>query len=66
VQAIDEGQDFDATWILCLNMLLRPGGKLYLMEDDDQRLYDRPAFDIAEAVAVTCHDNYRSPASLRT
>lgn len=61
VLIIDEGQDFEPAWIQGLCQLLRPDGKLYLMEDDDQRLYDRADFDIADAVVVSSRDNYRSP-----
>lgn len=61
VLIIDEGQDFDPDWIACLCRQLRPDGKLYLMEDDDQRLYERAGFDIADAVTVQSRDNFRSP-----
>ena len=64
VLVIDESQDFEPEWIEALCGLLRPGGDLYLMEDDDQRLYARPGFDIAEAVLVSCRDNYRSPRTI--
>ncbi len=58
---IDEGQDFDPGWIDSLCQLLRPDGKLYLMEDADQQLYHQASFEIADAVTVVSHDNYRSP-----
>ena len=61
VLIIDEGQDFEPAWIEGLCHLLRPDGKLYLMEDDDQRLYDRIDFDIGGSVTVSSRDNYRSP-----
>jgi hypothetical protein len=61
VLVIDEGQDFEPAWIEALCNLLRPDGKLYMMEDDDQRLYDRDDFDIADAVTISSYDNYRSP-----
>nr|WP_229265232.1 ATP-binding domain-containing protein [Duganella sp. 1224] len=61
VLVVDEGQDFEPAWIQGLCQLLRPHGKLYLMEDDDQRLYGRDDFDIADAVTISSQDNYRSP-----
>ena len=61
VLIIDEGQDFEPAWIEALCHLIRPDGKLYLMEDDDQRLYDRADFDIDGATTVSSRDNFRSP-----
>ena len=61
---IDEGQDFDPQWIASLLPLLKPFGRLYLMEDEAQRLYDREAFDIPDAVTIICNDNHRSPRSV--
>ena len=64
VLIIDEGQDFEPEWIESLSGLLNVGGFLYLMDDDDQRLYERPGFDIPDAVTVSCRDNFRSPRSI--
>ena len=61
---IDEGQDFDPQWIASLLPLLKPSGRLYLMEDEAQRLYDREAFDVQDAVTIICNDNHRSPQSV--
>jgi superfamily I DNA and RNA helicase len=61
---IDEGQDFDSQWVSSLLPLLKPTGRLYLMEDEAQRLYDREAFDLADAVTLTCNDNHRSPRAV--
>lgn len=61
---IDEGQDFDPQWVVSLLRLLKPSGRLYLMEDDAQRLYERDAFDLPEAVTLTCNDNHRSPRAV--
>lgn len=58
---IDEGQDFDPGWIDSLCQLLRPDGRLYLLEDADQQLYHQESFEIADAVKVVSRDNYRSP-----
>lgn len=61
VLVIDEGQDFEPAWVESLSRLLHDNGRLFLLEDDEQRLYDRPDFDIADAVTVVSRDNYRSP-----
>jgi superfamily I DNA and RNA helicase len=61
---IDEGQDFDPQWVASLLPLLKPSGRLYLMEDEAQRLYDREAFDLPDAVTLTCNDNHRSPRAV--
>lgn len=61
---IDEAQDFQPDWISSVTVMLKPEGKLYLMEDPDQCLYPRDNFDIADSVVITCDDNYRSPQSI--
>jgi hypothetical protein len=61
---VDEGQDFDPEWMGSLLPQLKADGRLYVMEDDDQRLYDREGFDLSDAVTITCRDNYRSPQSI--
>lgn len=58
---IDEGQDFDASWVESLCGRLRPGGRLYVLEDPAQRLYLQQAFELADAVTIRCSDNFRSP-----
>lgn len=58
---IDEGQDFEPAWIEALCQLLHADGKLYLLEDDEQRLYNTPDFEIGDAVVVVSRDNFRSP-----
>lgn len=61
VLIVDEGQDLEPAWIEGVSTLLRPGGQLFLMDDDDQRLYERPGFEIEDAVTIISRDNYRSP-----
>jgi hypothetical protein len=58
---IDEGQDFDAGWVESLCARLRTGGRLYVLEDPAQRLYEQPEFGLADAVTIRCSDNFRSP-----
>lgn len=61
---IDEGQDFEPSWVASLLPSLQENGKLYLLEDDNQRLYQRDAFDLTDAVTVSCNDNFRSPKAI--
>lgn len=58
---IDEGQDFEPEWIESLVGQLKPDGRLYLLQDDEQRLYPRQDFAVNDAVLVTSRDNFRSP-----
>ncbi|QNA89309.1 ATP-binding domain-containing protein [Massilia sp. Dwa41.01b] len=58
---IDEAQDFDASWVESLCSRLRPNGRLYVLEDEAQRLYRQDSFDLGDAVTIGCSDNFRSP-----
>ena len=61
---IDEAQDFAPGWIESVCQLLKPGGRLYLLEDAHQRLYDQDDFELDEAVVIECRDNFRSPRAI--
>ena len=74
VLIIDELQDFDSEWLLTLVDRVKvlqgdgeaaeasPVDGLFLLDDPDQCLYaDRAEVDIADAVVVSCRENYRSP-----
>ena len=61
---IDESQDFETEWIQAITNRLKTDGKLYVMGDSDQLLYDRPLFELDDAVSVTCNDNFRSPQKI--
>ncbi len=61
---IDETQDFAPEWIQTLLNLLKPDGRVYLLGDSQQRLYDREAFHISDAVTICCQDNFRSPRAV--
>lgn len=58
---IDEAQDFDAIWVESLCNRLHPGGRVYVLEDEAQRLYQHEQFELADAVTIGCSDNFRSP-----
>ena len=61
---IDEAQDFELEWLASLTPQLKDGGRLYVLQDEDQRIYGREEFDLPEAVVVRCQDNFRSPRSI--
>lgn len=61
---IDEAQDFSPDWVAGLIHLLKEEGRLYLLEDEDQRLYPREEFDLPGAVTLRCQDNFRSPRAI--
>ena len=61
---LDEGQDLEPEWVACIVGQLKPDGRLYLMEDQDQRLYAREEYDLDGAVLVSSYENYRSPQAI--
>ena len=58
---LDEAQDMDPTWVDALSQTLLPDGKLYVMGDRQQQLYDRMIYELPSAVQIRCMDNFRSP-----
>jgi len=58
---IDESQDFNPDWVEALYKELKPEGRLYVLGDDNQNLYDKVPFDLPGAVRIECTDNFRSP-----
>lgn len=58
---LDESQDLEAEWVQALAQQLKPGGRLYLMGDPSQQIYDREGLDLPGAVVVQSMDNFRSP-----
>jgi len=61
---VDEAQDFDAAWVDSLCSRLKPDGRLYVLEDEAQRLYRQDGFDLDGAVTIECNDNFRSPRAI--
>ena len=58
---LDELQDFAPEWAELAVQRLRPDGRLYLLEDPEQQLYDdREPFDIADEVIVRSNENRES------
>ena len=58
---LDESQDLDPSWVDALSQSLLPDGRLYLMGDRQQQMYEREPFDLQGAVQIDCMDNFRSP-----
>ena len=58
---LDESQDLDPDWVEALGQALRPEGRLYVMGDRQQQLYEREAWTLPGAVQIDCMDNFRSP-----
>ncbi len=61
---VDESQDLKPEWIQALATGLGEGGRLYVLRDQDQSLYDRAAFDFPDATTIACCDNFRSPRAV--
>ena len=61
VLVVDESQDFKPEWVEALLPLLKDGGRLYVMGDPNQQLYERETFTLSDAVQIQCMDNFRSP-----
>ena len=51
-------------WVAALLPQITDDGKIYLLEDDAQRLYKREEFDLTGVVTVTCQDNFRTPGAI--
>ena len=62
---LDELQDFMPEWAELAVQRMKPDGRLYLLEDPEQQLYDdRQPFDVADEVIVFSNENFRSPRSI--
>ena len=61
---IDESQDFNPEWVDALYQELKDDGRLYVMGDENQQLYDRESFDLAGAVRIECNENFRTPQNV--
>jgi hypothetical protein len=58
---IDESQDLQPEWVQAIMGGLKPDGRLYVMGDAEQQLYEREGFNLPDAVHIQCMDNFRSP-----
>jgi len=64
VLVIDEGQDMDATWIEALLPMVKDNGRVTLLEDPEQSLYERSVFEPTDWPVIESPVNYRSPRTL--
>lgn len=64
VLVVDEGQDMDAAWIAALIPMVKPIGRITLLEDPGQGLYDRTGFRPENWPLIESPVNYRSPRLL--
>ena len=61
---IDESQDFNPEWVDALYQELKADGRLYVMGDENQQLYERESFDLTGAVRIECNENFRTPQNV--
>lgn len=61
---VDEGQDFDGSWVEPLLRQLAPGGRAWWLEDPMQRLYDRAPVELPGWVVLRDDTNYRTPRDI--
>lgn len=61
---IDESQDFNPDWVGALYQELNNDGRLYVMGDENQQLYERESFDLTGAVRIECNENFRTPQNV--
>jgi hypothetical protein len=58
---IDEGQDFEQEWVAPVMAQLRPGGRVWWLEDPMQNLYGRPPVQLPGFTVLRSPTNYRNP-----
>jgi len=61
---IDEGQDLAASWVEALLPLANSNGRITLLEDPEQVLYDRDRYMAQEWALLESPVNFRSPRAL--
>jgi superfamily I DNA and RNA helicase len=64
VLIVDEGQDFQETWVDALARLVRPEGAWWWLEDPLQNLYMREPVALPGWTVLTETTNYRSPRDI--
>jgi superfamily I DNA and RNA helicase len=61
---IDEGQDFEQPWVEPLFTRVRPGGRIWWLEDPMQNLYDRPPILLPGWTVLRALTNFRNPRGI--
>ncbi|PTB20269.1 nuclease [Trinickia symbiotica] len=64
VLIVDEGQDFQESWVEALARLVRPDGAWWWLEDPLQNLYMREPLALPGWTVLTETTNYRSPRDI--
>lgn len=64
VLIVDEGQDFQQSWVDALGRLVAPGGAWWWLEDPLQNLYMREPVTLPGWTVLTETTNYRSPGDI--
>ena len=54
-------QDIEPQSVEALVNRLKSDGRIYLLGDSTQSVYQRAAFDLTGAVRISCNENFRSP-----
>jgi len=61
---VDEGQDFDGTWVEPLLRTLKRDGRVWWLEDPLQQLYERAPVELSGWVVLRDYTNYRTPRNI--
>lgn len=64
VLIVDEGQDFQESWVEALSRLVKPDGAWWWLEDPLQNLYMRESVALPGWTVLTETTNYRSPRDI--
>jgi DNA helicase IV len=61
---IDEAQDFEQAWVMALVAMASEGARITVLEDPEQRLYERDPCALPGWVVMKSPVNYRSPKAV--
>lgn len=61
---VDEGQDFDGSWVEPLLRTVKSDGRVWWLEDPMQQLYERTPVDLPGWVVLRDYTNYRTPRKI--
>ncbi len=64
VLVVDEGQDFEASWLDPLFRQVHDDGAIWWLEDPLQNLYRREPFELTGFVTLHAPSNFRSPRNI--
>lgn len=64
VMVIDEAQDFEGAWLQALFGMIKPHGRLIVLQDQNQALYARQPADYSGFVQLYHNVSYRCPSEV--